>query len=145
MSVSSVLQCLVEARVRTRTQGWPPWRRAGIHVLMSGIEHIVGSLMLQALCSWTVYNYTVMHYGRRHLLSLPIVRTCQLAGTLHSRKSLRRKQKQGEGMLSHFTYGSACPGWWRRWHPDSGTVGIYSLLFCVFLTLGEGHCYVIQI
>lgn len=136
MSVSSVVQGLVQARVRTSTQGLPPQRRAGIHVLTSGIKHIVGSPMLQVLCSWTVYYYTIVHHGRGLLFHLPILRTCQLAGTLYFGKSPRRKQKQ-EGMLSMLLTWEYMP--WMvenvaSW--DSGTAGICSTLFHVFFYLG---------
>lgn len=54
--------------IETSTQGLLSWRvQIGSNVFMSGTEHIVQSVMLQALCLQNKHNYTILHYQREYL------------------------------------------------------------------------------
>lgn len=72
--------------------------------------------------------------GREYLLLLRTLRKWQLAGTLYSEKSPRRKQKQRPGRSQCFSPRSACPGQRRPQHlsqPGEKDI-VMSLKFILF-------------
>lgn len=65
---------------------------------------------------------------------------------LFIQENLEESHNKDKKYSQHFSHRSACFGQWRTWwHPDSQRVEIYSSLFHVFSTLGEGHCNVSEI